>query len=404
MSESQRLRNLLRHPLLLPFYLPSLLFSFAQGVLAPVLPLYIADFQVSYGMIGMVLAGEELGTLLGDVPAGILMRHLGKRRSMLLGLGLAALSTAALFWAPSIPIVFGCRLLSGIGRAAYSVSRHAYIADATAVVGRGRTIAFLGGVFRLGGFSGPVIGGSVATSYGLRAPFLVFGGACLAAFAVVAIFVRIKEWESQDTVKRSPEYRPHLLKVLRQRRRILASAGSAQLFAQMVRAGRRVIIPLYGADVIGLNPQEIGMIISIAAGIDVVMFYPTGYIMDRFGRKFAIVPSFATQAVGMGLIPLTSSFVGLLFVTAVIGFGNGLGSGTMMTLGADLKPKGSQGEFLGLWRLIGDAGFVGAPLVVGAVADLVMLPAAALALSASGLTAALLFALLVPETLRRGGS
>ena len=41
------------------------------------------------------------------------------------------------------------------------------------------------------------------------------------------------------------------------------------------------------------------------------------------------------------------------------------------------------------------------PLVTGAVADLVGLSAAALALSAAGLTAAAIFAFLVPETLRK---
>ena len=66
------------------------------------------------------------------------------------------------------------------------------------------------------------------------------------------------------------------------------------------------------------------------------MFYPAGYVMDRFGRKFAYVPSFLLQALGMALIPLTGSFAALLAATSLIGFGNGLGSGTMLTLGADL--------------------------------------------------------------------
>ena len=58
--------------------------------------------------------------------------------------------------------------------------------------------------------------------------------------------------------------------------------------------------------------------------------------------------------------------IGLTLLAAAIltGIGNGFGSGIMMTLGADLAPKGSIGEFLGLWRLIGDIGSTGGPLVV----------------------------------------
>jgi MFS family permease len=123
--------------------------------------------------------------------------------------------------------------------------------------------------------------------------------------------------------------------------------------------------------------------------------------MDQLGRKFAIVPSFLIQAIGLGLVPLTGSFASLTLATTLVGFGNGLGSGSMMTLGADLAPTDARGEFLGVWRMIGDAGLSGGPLVVGVVADLIVLPAAAWALSATGLAAALIFARFVPETLKK---
>ena len=179
-------------------------------------------------------------------------------------------------------------------------------------------------------------------------------------------------------------------------------AGIGYLFSQMVRAGRGIIIPLYAADVIGLDVGAIGLIISISSAVEVSQFLVAGLIMDRLGRKVAIVPCFTIQGLGMLLLPLTGSFAGLLAVAAVMGFGNGLGSGVMMTLGADLAPPDSRGEFLGVWRLVGDAGGTGAPLVVGTIADLLALPAAALVIAGTGLVAAGIFGFLVPETLKRG--
>ena len=82
----------------------------------------------------------------------------------------------------------------------------------------------------------------------------------------------------------------------------------------------------------------------------------------------------------------------------MIGFGNGIGSGSMMTLGADLAPPGAVGEFLGFWRLIGDTGQSSGPLVVGATADIFGLATTALILSGIGAAAALTLALLVRET------
>jgi MFS family permease len=399
MPAKQALRDILSHPLILSFYLPAVIIAFSMGLLVPVLPLYAANLDVSYGLVGLILATEALGTLIGDVPAGVLVSRLGLSRAMGLGLACMGISTGALFWAGSILGVVVCRLIAGFGFSLYSVSRHTFIAGAARVGIRGRTIALQGGILRIGRFAGPMVGGIIAARYGLRAPFLLFAGLCGLAMIVVARCVPVGEM-MQPRDPGAPQSRlGQLLSTLGTRRGVLASAGAGQLFAQMIRRGRRVIVPLYGAHVIGLDVEAIGLIVSLASAVDMSLFYPAGLIMDRLGRRYAIVPSFLIQALGMSLLPLTGSFAALLGVAMLIGFGNGLGSGSMMTLGADLAPPGSRGEFLGMWRWIGDVGATGGPLIVGAVADLVLLPTAALVIGGAGLTAAAIFVFLVPETM-----
>jgi len=173
-----------------------------------------------------------------------------------------------------------------------------------------------------------------------------------------------------------------------------------QLFAQMIRSGRNIIVPLYGADVLGLSVQSVGLVMSISSTIDALMFFPAGYTMDRFGRKYAYVSCFLIQSIGMAMIPFSTGFGTLLLATGLIGFGNGLGSGTMMTLGADLAPRHAMGEFLGIWRLIGDGGALGAPLLVGSIADALSLAPAVFAIAAIGLLSAGILGMFVPETLR----
>ena len=106
------------------------------------------------------------------------------------------------------------------------------------------------------------------------------------------------------------------------------------------------------------------------------------------------------MAVGVAMIPAASSFGGLMAAAVVMGLGNGLGSGTMMTLGADLAPEGATGEFLGLWRLIGDAGAFLGPVSVGIIAQSAGLRGSAVVLAIVGVAAALTLALLVQETRR----
>ena len=394
-------RSVLRHPLVLSFYVPSLLLAISNGLVLPVLPLYARELSDSYSLVGLILGAEGIGMLLGDVPAGVLGRRLGHKWAMLLGVGCTALSTAALLWTQSVPEAMIYRLLAGFGTALYSVSRHAYVAGAVGSGNRGRAISLFGGLMRIGRFAGPLVGGIVAAAYGLRSTFLVYGLFSGLALAVMAVYVRVAARPEGPAGAAEPAHGGSIGALLRAHWRVLTSAGAGQLFAQTIRAGRQAIVPLYAADVIGLDVRQIGLIVSLSSAVDMSLFYPAGLLMDRLGRKFAIVPSFAIQALGMALVPLTGSFYGLLGATMLVGLGNGLGSGTMMTLGADLSPPESRDEFLGIWRLIGDGGHAGGPYIVGQVAEWVTLPVSALVMSGAGLAAALIFALLVPETLKK---
>src|SRR5690606_41954682 len=75
-----------------------------------------------------------------------------------------------------------------------------------------------------------------------------------------------------------------------------------------------------------------------------------------------------------------------------------IGSGTMMPLGADLAPPGRTGEFLGIWRFIGDTGQAIAPLAVGQLANLIGLALTAGATAGLGLLAAGTLTFFVRET------
>lgn len=387
-------------PLVLAFYLPAMMITLGSGLLVPILPLYASSFEISYGLIGLILAGEGLGTLIADVPTGMLQRRFGNKQVMMMGMGFTTVSVALLFVTQSIWLVFLLRLTAGFGRAMYTVSAHVYVTNNIEIGQRGKAISMYGGTHRLGGFVGPAIGGIVASLIGLRFGFLCCGLFSVIGLLCVAVFTRNRKGLEPRSAG-NQEQPLHVVSVLQSNYRILASAGTAHVFAQMIRAGRTVVIPIFAADILGLGVEQIGLIVSISVAVDFSLFLVAGWLMDHFGRKFAIVPCFAIQAVGMALIPLTASFGGLLFAAIVIGFGNGLGAGSMMTLGSDLSPIESRGEFLGVWRLIGDFGHTGAPLVVGAVADILVLSSAVWVIALSGVAAASIFMLFVPETLKR---
>ncbi|HWV34617.1 MAG TPA: MFS transporter [Thermomicrobiales bacterium] len=384
--------------LILAVYLPTAMLAIAQGVLIVTLPLYADDLGVGYTMISIITAAASMGTLIMDVPAGVVLHRIGLRRTMLIGCALVVIGTMGLTFPMHANFVVALRVVAGIGTALWSLSRHSFIAQAVPTWKRGQAIAMFGGINRVGLFGGPIIGGVIATAMGMHASFFAAGLLGIVGWIAASVFIPAEESESLPRRGASDNRWRLVRKALRENGLDIGAAGAAQLFGQVIRQGRQLIIPLIGAKHLGLNAAEIGTVMTVSAILDMSMFVPAGYVMDRFGRKYASVPTFLIMGVGLGLLPFANSFGSLLAIGLLIGLGNGLGSGTMMTLGADLAPEGATGEFLGIWRLIGDIGMVLGPLLVGIIASTMSLRGSAYMLMAAGFAASAILAFLVRET------
>jgi MFS family permease len=348
--------------------------------------------------VGLVVAGAGLGTLFSDLPAGTVIQRMNKRWAMILGIALDALSTLALFSVDAIWLAIFLRFLGGVGHAAYSIARHIYVTKAVRVDLRGRAISLFGGVMRIGLFIGPALGGMLASRFGLRLPFIVYALVCLVVIGVIMMTKDGFETHPSTSVP-AISVISGLRKAMDGRLWVFTAVSFGHVLAEITRAGQSLILPLWGADVLLLSPFQIGWVVSMTSAVSMTLFYPVGLIMDKLGRKFAIVPSFLVMGIGLAVLPLTAGFWDLMLVSGLIGLGHGLGSGTMMTLGSDLSPEEGRSAYLGAWRLVGDAGNSGGPLILGWVADALALPMASLVIAGAGLLAGGVFTFLAPETL-----
>lgn len=392
----------------MPIYIPAFLLATGGGIVSPTLSIYVKSFKLSYTLTMLVLA---VG-VFGNIPAGFFVERLGRKLSMLLGLAMIGVSTIGMGIAGNFAQLIGAQLLAGIGNAFWMLSRHAYMTDVIPIAQRGRAIALFGGVNRMGTFAGQF--GAIFLGTNLRLPFFVYAGIVLLNLVLCFFFIpHMPTTLSQSNAERVP-YFQRLRAVFVQHRRILATAGLGQVCVQTLRRGAHLIIPLYGDEVVGLTTQEVRWTVMISSAVDMSMFPIAGFMMDRFGRRYATVPGVCIFATGMVLMPFTRTLAWLLAVAVFMRIGNGIASGTMMTLGADLAPQeperrplssemplSTKGEFLGLWRLTGDFGGAAGPVVVGNVADLLGLNYAGYVLGGLGYLAVGIFLRLVPETLER---
>lgn len=348
--------------------LPALLFSIAVGVALPIIPTSATRLGANLATAGFVAALLPLGKILADVPSGALAARIGDRNAMVLAavLGLLAFvgaATAQDLWVLQVSV-----LLLGIATAVFHLARHAYLAEVAPADQRARVLSTLGGMHRLGYFIGPFLGALVIVSSSLGPAYWLATG-CASATLVVLLAVRPPAGERTHRRARTRSPAPSLVRIIGQHRRLFLTLGAATLLVGAMRGARQTVLPLWG-EYLGLEPEVISLIFGLSGAFDVLLFYPAGKVMDSFGRLWIAVPSMLIMGVALAVLPLTGSVLTMSVVAALLGLGNGLGSGIIMTVGADVAPPDGRSSFLGVWRLFQDTGDAAGPLIIAAGAAL----------------------------------
>ena len=378
-------------------YVPTFLFSVGQGAIIPVIPLFATDLGSAAAFAAFVVGLRGFGTMFFDVPAGLMVGKIGERWSMFVAsLMLVAVAIVTSF--TTSPLVYaGAVFVMGCAWSIWMLARLTYVSDQAPIEVRGRALSLIGGTNRGGHFIGPAIGGFIGAAFGLDWVFWIHALLGLAASGVILLMVKDVVGSSVHT--EDSIYR-RLVTVVVGHRRVFMTAGVAAICLQVLRNVRQAVIPLWGV-AIGLDVAEIGIIFAISSGFDMLLFYPMGIVMDRFGRKWAGVPAMLVLAASMVMLPFTDTFAGLAFIGIIAGLGNGISSGINMTLGADFSPPGARGEFLGVWRLVSDIGTAGGPVVIAGIAGATTLGVACVVTGGIGLLGAIVMITLVPEPLKR---
>lgn len=367
--------------LAVPAYGPSLLFGLAEGAILPVVTLTALDLGASVPVAALMVMLTYVSSLICNVPASVITHRTGERKAIVGAAVLGALSGVICWGATQLwHLVVGV-LVFGAAASVFMLARQKYLTEAVPVAYRARALSTLGGVMRVGVFAGPFLGAAAISQWGLRSAYLI----CAVALALAGVLgASLPDLEVTEAVAHA---KVTVRDVLHDHARVFATVGLGVVLISAVRASRQAVIPLW-AEHLGLSAGHASIVYGIAGGVDMLVFYPAGKVMDVRGRRWVTVPSMVVMGLSLLAIPLTSGAVSLTVVSCILGFGNGIGAGMVMTLGADYSPDIGRAQFLGIWRELSDLGAVGGPALLSGVTAAVALGPAIAATGVVGLVAA----------------
>ena len=348
-----------------PVYGPTLLVSIGAGAILPLVALSARDLGASVGIAALVVAMLGIGQLVGDLPAGALAARIGERRALIIACLVDVVALVGAFLAPNVAALSVAVFAAGLANAVFSLARQAYLTAAVPMRIRARAMSTLGGIFRIGSFIGPFVGAIIVLRIDIASAYVFAAVMSLAAAGLAALLPDLPV-PTDRLAGGSPTDRPTVFSVLAQHRRVLLTLGTGVLVLSAARSTRQVIVPLW-AEAQGIDAATTSVIFGISAGVDMLLFFPGGLIMDRYGRAAVAIPAMITLGVGFVLLPFTHSALTVGLVACLMGLGNGISSGVVLTLGADAAPAHGRAQFLGGWRLCADLGNALGPLAIGGI-------------------------------------
>lgn len=364
----------------IPAFGPTVLSAAATGAVVPIAALRAVELDASIGAAAFVVALTGVGQLIGVLPAGALVARIGERGTLWRAGVLDVLALALAGWAPSLWLMGAALLLSGFASSAFFLARQGFMIDVLPSDRLARGMSLLGGSLRTGLLLGPAIGSLAIAPMGLQGAYSVAVAMALASLVVV---LASPDLTGEHERVRAQQVHSGVFTVIRRHLHLLLTLGIGVLVISALRQARLVILPLWAVH-IGLDGVDSSQIFAAAGVAELVLVYPGGWAMDRLGRVWVVAALLSVISVSFLALPLAETKGALLAVALLMAFGNGLGSGIVMTLGADAAPSQDRAQFLGAWRLMGEAGHAGGTLGLSAVTALVSLPAAALSLGVVG--------------------
>lgn len=363
------------------------------GIVAPVLPLFAREFGVGSTAAGAVISVFAFMRLVSGPGAGGLVNRLGERLVLLSGLIIVAISSLLAGLAQSYLQLLVLRGIGGVGSAMFTVSAYSLLLRVVGAHQRGRAAGWFQSGFLIGGISGPLFGGALA-AISLRAPFFVYAGTLAVAAAITGLALTRTELSGKDVGGSAPPT-TSLREALRHpgyRAALVTHLGTGW----MLFGVRSSLIPLFVADALGRDAFWVGIGFVVGSLVQAITLWPAGRIVDRIGRRPAMIGGTLTATVAVLLLAALETLPGFLLAMGVYGVAAGfLGVAPAAVVGDVVQGRG--GVVVATYQMSSDVGAIGGPLIAGWLADEVSYFAAFM-VTAGIIGVAAVLAVRMPET------
>ncbi|MFC5402991.1 MFS transporter [Cohnella soli] len=340
------------------------------GLVVPVMPSIAHEMSLSGQTVGYLISVFAFAQLLVSPLAGVWVNTLGRKKMIVIGLCLFAVSEVLFGLGHHMSVLFIARIMGGVSDAFIMPAVITYIADKTTLASRAKVLGYQAAAISSGFIIGPGLGGLIAT-FGIRAPFFV--AAAFAFVAALVSFFMLEESLSKEELRR---YRENQQKIsfLAEIKKSFAPAYFVPLLVVFVLsfglAAYEMMFSLFVDAKFGFEIRQIAIIITVGSIFGVVAqiaFFEN--IVKAFGERKLIHVSLVIAALFIVATVYVNSYWGIMVVSSIVFFACDMLRPAVTTLLSKLAGE-NQGFVAGMNSTYTSLGIIVGPAVGGILFDI----------------------------------
>jgi len=337
----------------------------AANMRIPILPLYARSLGVGAIGIGIINSLYMMAAATLSMPLGILSDRLGRKRLVLAGILVTALSSLLLALSRNFPQIMIVNAFAGFGIGAFTPTMMSFVADFSPMTHRGRSYAWYTMATYLGMSLGPALGGFFAQLLSYQWVFTISAVLGFIVFSTTLFSFPKANPEHHDRTPRRDSR-----KIIRELsgNNPLVACWLVTLFTSLGVGVCISFLALHASDQ-GIGVGKIGLIFGTQAMVNVIGRIPFGYLGDRVAHRSDLVLTgvlaYSISILGIGL----STSLAMFFISAVVmGIGMGISFTAVGALIPELVPPDSVGFAMGGYSACIYFGMMLSSSTMGAVA------------------------------------
>jgi MFS family permease len=337
----------------------ALIENMAFGLIIPFLTIYMtADIGVSDAAAGVILIGFALSGIPGAIFGGMLADKIGRRRVLLISLGLMSITILMYFLAFDFYSLLVIALADSFVASLYMPAASAMIADVIPPEKRPQAYSTQRIAWNVGLVFGPAIGAAIVASASIRELFLFGAVILVSAFTMNFFFIPETKPEKTGevvTFRRVAEVRKDRPFVL-----ICVMSGIFWFYSTQFMAS----FPVYATRDLQMPDSYPGILWAINGAMIVLLQLWVTSKAVKLRRSLVLMVGQIVSSTGVGLLFYAKGLTEMIVFIVIMTIGELIYMSILSAIIADMSPEDKRGIYMGFSGFVQTLG-MGMGMLVG---------------------------------------